>query len=192
MGRHHPELGFRLNVAAPRPGSRPGWDDDPLVVRPLGPGLSLVVTALTAQGRADPVRRSRCRHWGLAPEAALARAEMATAALVAPPRLWRLGERCWLTLLRAGPFTTGLVIDLARRVPDGGSHGLLVAPDPGTLAVVSCPRPLDRAEADRARELLWGLAGVGPGTIRSLIQFHPAGEFAIFGEGRNRPEQQLP
>ncbi|MEZ5408921.1 MAG: hypothetical protein R2761_12900 [Acidimicrobiales bacterium] len=190
MDRHHPELGFRLTTAGSRPHSGPSTHEDPVVLRPLGPGVALAVAVLTARGRADPVRRSRCRRWGLAPDEALAAAEAATTALVARPRLWRLRDGCWLTLLQAGPLTTGLVIDLARRVPDGGGHGLLAAPDPGTLAVVSSPRPLDRNQADRARDLLEALTGIGSGTIRSLIQFHPAGEFAIFGKGRNRPEQQ--
>lgn len=192
MGGTHPDLGFRLVVVGARPSRRPEPGDDPVLSRPLGPGLAMAVAALTSRDRVVPVRRSGCRRWALAPAAALARAEAATIALGAERHLWRLGDGCWLTLLRAGPFTSGLVIDLAHRVPAGDGHGLLAVPDPGTLAVVSSPHPLGRAAADRAAELLGGLAGLGPGTIRSLIQFHPAGEFAIFGRGRNRPECQLP
>jgi len=193
VGGAHPDLGFRLAVVGGPPSRGAERDgDDPVVVRPLGPGLVLAVSALRAGGRADPVRPSVCRRWGVLPAAVLDRAEAATAALVADRRLWRLGDRCWLTLLRAGPFTTGLVIDLARRVPDGDGHGLLAAPDPGTLAVVSSPHPLGPGDAGRAVEVLGGLARLGPGTIRSLIQFHPAGEFAIFGTGRKRPDHLLP
>lgn len=193
MDRVPSDLGFQLATGTNRSitGTRCG-DRDPVVTRPLGAGLAVAVTALTADGRAEPVRLSRCRRWGLDPASALARAGAATTALAAERRLWRLGNGCWLTLLRAGPFTTGLVIDLAHRVPDGHGHGLLAAPDPRTLAVISSPRALDRARIDRAVALLGGLAGLGPGTIRGLIQFHPAGEFAIFGGDRNRPDHQLP
>ncbi len=192
MGCAHPELGFRLVVVTsdPNRGRRPVLD--PVVTRPLGPGLHLEVTTVGAGGRLEPVRHSRCRLWGLGPAAALARARDTTLGLAADRHLWRLGQRCWLALLRAGPFTGGLVTDLARRVPDGDGHGFVTAPDPGTLAVVSGPQALDRAELDRAVELLIGVAGLGPGTIRWLIQFHPAGEFAIFGRGRHRPDHHLP
>lgn len=187
-----PVLGFQLTTGTNRSitGTR-GGGRDPVVIQPLGPGLAVAVTVLTVDGRAEPVRLSRCRRWGLEPASALAGARAATTALAAERHLWRLGHGCWLTLLRAGPFTTGLVTDLTHRVPDGDGHGLLTAPDPGTLAVVSSPRALDRARLDRAVALLGGLAGLGPGTIRGLIQFHPAGEFAIFGRDRNRPDQQL-
>lgn len=187
-----PDLGFQLTIGTNRSitGTRCGGRD-PVVTRPLGSGLAVAVTVVTVGGRAEPVRLSRCRRWGLEPASALARAGAATTALAAQRHLWRLDNGCWLTLLRAGPFTTGLLADLAHRVPDGDGHGLLAAPDPGTLAVVSSPRALDPARLDRAVALLEGLAGLGPGTIRGLIQFHPAGEFAIFGRDRNRPDQQL-
>ncbi len=192
MGGTGPEVGFTLAVTADGPDRPHPTGDDRVVARRLAPGVTLVVSTLGPGGRPVPVRRSRCRAWGLSPAAALARAELTTAGLAAERRLWRLHNGCWLTLLRAGPFTTGLVADLRRRVPEGGGHGLLAAPDPGTLAVVSGPRTLDRAQLHRAVELLGGLADAGHGTIRSLIQFHPAGEFAIFGTGRNRPDHLLP
>lgn len=193
MDHVHPDLGFQLVTGTNRSTTRTRCGDrDPVVTWPLGSGLALAVTALTADGRAEPVRLSRCRRWGLDPPSALARAGAATTALAAERHLWRVGNGCWLTLLRAGPFTTGLVIDLAHRVPEGDGHGLLAAPDPGTLAVVSYRRALDGARLDRAVAVLGGLAGLGPGTIPGLIQFHPAGEFAIFGRGRNRPDHQLP
>lgn len=193
MDRVPPDLGFQLATATSRPAAGTVCGGrDPVVARPLGSGLALVVTALTVGGRAEPVRPSRCRRWGLDPATALARAGATIGALAAERDLWRVGRGCWLTLLRAGPFTAGLVIDLAHRVPDGHGHGLLVAPDPGTLAVISRSRALDQAELDRAVELLGGLAGLGAGTIRELIEFHPTGEFAIFGRDRNRPGYQLP
>ncbi len=193
MDRVHPDLGFQLVTGTSRPTANTGCGSrDTAVTRPLGPGLALVVMALTADGRTEAVGPGRCRRWGLDPASALARAGAATTALAAGRHLWRLDDGCWLSLLRAGPFTSGLMIDLAHRVPHGDSHGLLAAPDPGTLAVVSSPRALDQARLDRAVELLDGLAALGPGTIRSLIQFHPAGEFAIFGRDRNRPDHQLP
>lgn len=192
MGGAHPHLGFRLVVAPGGPGRRAEPGHDAVVARSLAPGLALEVVTLAANGRLEPVGPGRCRRWGLSPASALAQAEAATAGLATERHLWRLDGGCWLTLLRAGPFTTGLVADLARRVPDGDGHGLLAAPDPGTVAVVSAPRALDRAALERATGLLGGLVERGSGTIRSLIQFHPAGEFAIFGTGRNRPDHLLP
>lgn len=192
MGGAHPDLGFRLTVrAGGRPDRHAGFDD-PVVARSLTPDVTLDVVTVTAGGRLEPVRRSRCWRWGLSPGAALARAEAATAGLAPDRHRWRLDNGCWLTLLRAGPFTGGLVIELARRVPYGAGHGLLAVPDPGTLAVVSGPRALDRAQLQRAAELLDGLNRHGRATIRSLIQFHPAGEFAIFGSGQNRLDHHLP
>ena len=193
MGGARPDLGFRLAVGAGGPNNGDERGDDPVVARPLGPGVRLEVVTLTEDGRRlEPVGAGRCRRWRISPASALARAEAATAGLAAERHLWRLDDGCWLTLLRAGPFTGGLAADLARRVPDGDGHGLLAAPDPGTVAVVSASRALDRAALERASDLLGGLVERGSGTIRSLIQFHPAGEFAIFGTGRNRPDHLLP
>lgn len=193
MGAAHPDLGFRLVVAPGGPGDRAEPGDHAVVARSLAPGVTLELVTLAADGaRLEPVGPGRCRRWGLSPASALARAERATAGLAAERHLWRLDGGCWLTLLRAGPFTGGLVADLARRVPDGDGHGLLAAPDPGTVAVVSARRALDRGDLERASALLGGLVERGSGTIRSLIQFHPAGEFAIFGTGRNRPDHLLP
>ena len=51
MGGARPDLGFRLAVGAGGPNNGDERGDDPVVARPLGPGVRLEVVTLTEDGR---------------------------------------------------------------------------------------------------------------------------------------------
>jgi hypothetical protein len=175
--------------AAPGPGRR-------ALTRRLGAGVALQVIVDLGPSVLEPPGWL-CHQWGQPTGRIMARAVANTLAspvtrLDHPTPVPLAGPKAQLTLLSGGAFTTGRVVDLGRLIPNSlVGRGLMATTSSNTLAVLTSRSEwANRDLRQAARWLNTVVVGAGD-TLTSLILFHRAGEFAIFGSNGTRRDDLL-